>query len=95
MPGPYNDYDFEKEAKLAQKMREIEDTNINASKLKKSKDKQMNLKEIKEVNEEDEQIDEKIWGLDEEDDRGQQNDHHLLPDCLLALMFVSSISLIF
>ena len=42
MPGPYNDYDFEKEAKLAQKMRQVADTNISALKNKKKRNSILN-----------------------------------------------------
>ena len=43
MPGPYNDYDFEKEAKLAQKMRQVADTNISALKNKKKRNSILNI----------------------------------------------------
>ena len=70
MPGIYNDYDPEKEAKLAQQRK-----NFRAQEKKDNKKLANGLKSIKEVEEEEAaaeaqatKIDDKIWGLYEEED---------------------------
>lgn len=65
MPGNFQDYDFEKDTKSSKLSKDGSSATLSKKKRQKKSDKDT-LKEIKEVDEEA-QIDDKIWGLDDDD----------------------------